>query len=265
MDFNTFLGLDLAPLMLEFLLHLAPHLDRLLLQLAYPHFGRFLKLIQTIASLNNGGLLHKKLELCICRGGFEATIVLLDVDCCQHRSLWSLVLLARVHDWVPHLLLVDDARKQVLVTQLFEFLITEVQHSQAIDMSESHIVLTDVALQLVDDLLNGAPLGDICALKGHELGLRIQYLTLFDYKLGLIHVRLGMFSSMLIIQSVVIVVDIELLLVIGILKLSIIVTRVCVLGEHELIGALLHHYLVFVLALVLRRLLDHWASKRTIH
>lgn len=70
---------------------------------------------------------------------------------------------------------------------------------------------------------------------------------------------------MLIIQSIVIVVDIELLLVIGILKLSIIVTGLCVLGEQELISALLHHYLVLVLALVLRWLLDHWASERTIH
>lgn len=171
MDFNTFLGLNLAPLMLEFLLHLAPHLNRLLLQLTYPHFGRFLELIQTVASLNNGGLLHEELELGICRRGLEASIVLLDINRSKYRSLWSLVLMAWVHDGVPHLLFVDDARKQVLVTKLFELLITEVQHSQAIDVSEGHVVLTDVALKLVDNLLNGAPLGDVCTLKRHKLCL----------------------------------------------------------------------------------------------
>ncbi len=154
MDFNAFLGLDIAPLMLEFLLHLAPHLNRLFLQFTYSHLGRFFELIKTIAPLNNSGFLHKELKLSICRRGLKATIVLLNVDRGKYWSLWALVLLARVHDRIPHLLLVYNTRKQVRFIQLFEFLITKVQHSQAVDMSESHIELTDIALQLIDYLLN---------------------------------------------------------------------------------------------------------------
>jgi hypothetical protein len=145
-DFNPFLSFDLSPFVLELLLHLSPHLNRLFLQLPHPHFGRFLELIQTVASLNNGSLLHEELELSVGRRGLEAAIIFLNVNCCKHGALWALVLLAGIHNGIPHLLLVDDAREEVLFTELLELLVTEVEHSQTVNVGEGHIELPNIAL-----------------------------------------------------------------------------------------------------------------------
>ena len=76
-------------------------------------------------------------------------------------------------------------------------------------------------------------------------------------------------ASLVVIERVIVVIDIELLLVAGdvLQLLHIVVTGVCMLREQELVRALLHNYLVLILALVLRRLLDNWwrPSERTIH
>ena len=58
MYFNTFLGLDLGPPEFEFLLHLPPHLNRLLLQLAYSLLCGLLQLVKTVTPLDYSGLLH---------------------------------------------------------------------------------------------------------------------------------------------------------------------------------------------------------------
>ena len=55
-------------------------------------------------------------------------------------------------------------------------------------MSESHVVLADVALKLVDDLLNRSPLGDVGFLERHKLLLRVKHLALLDDELGLVQV-----------------------------------------------------------------------------
>ncbi len=80
------------------------------------------------------------------RGGLESAIVFLNVNCCEHGTLGPFVLLAGVHNGVPHLLLVDDTREQVLLTQLLKLLVAEVEHSQTVDMGEGHIELPDVPL-----------------------------------------------------------------------------------------------------------------------
>jgi hypothetical protein len=69
-------------------------------------------------------------------------------------------------------------------------------------------------------------------------------------------------SSLLIIESVIVIVDIKLLLMICILKF---ITGMSMLGHHKLIGALLHHYLIFLLfALIVRWLLDYRPSEGSI-
>lgn len=55
-------------------------------------------------------------------------------------------------------------------------------------MCESYIILADVSLELVNDLLNGAPLGDVSSLEGDELLLRVEDLALLDYKLRLVDI-----------------------------------------------------------------------------
>lgn len=55
-------------------------------------------------------------------------------------------------------------------------------------MGESHIILADVSLELVDDLLNGAPLGDVSSLEGDELLLRVEDLALLYYELWLVDI-----------------------------------------------------------------------------
>lgn len=57
-------------------------------------------------------------------------------------------------------------------------------------MGEGDIELADVTLQLVDDLLNRAPLRDVRSLERHELRLLVQYLSFLNNELRLIHVRL---------------------------------------------------------------------------
>ena len=77
--------------------------------------------------------------------------------CCEDRALRTLELKLRVHYMVPHLLLVNDAREEIRIGQLIKLLIAEVKQTQAVDVGESHIELTYVTLQLVDNLLYGAP------------------------------------------------------------------------------------------------------------
>ena len=77
--------------------------------------------------------------------------------CCEDRALWTLELKLRVHNMVPHLLLIDDAGEEICIGHLIKLLIAEVKQTQAVDVGESHIELTYVTLQLVDHLLNGAP------------------------------------------------------------------------------------------------------------
>lgn len=55
--------LDVAPLVLELLLHLPPHGHGFLLQLTYSHAGRLLQLVEPVPSLDDGGLLHEVLKL----------------------------------------------------------------------------------------------------------------------------------------------------------------------------------------------------------
>ncbi len=58
-------------------------------------------------------------------------------------------------------------------------------------MRKSHIELPDVTLQLIDNLLNGAPFCDVGSLESHELSLRVKDFTLLNDKLRLIDVGLG--------------------------------------------------------------------------
>lgn len=88
---------------------------------------------------------------------------------CQHGPPWALELELWVSKVVPNLLLVNDAGKEVGVSKGLKFLVREEEHSQAVDVGEGHVVLADVALELVDDLLNRSPLCDVCLLKGHKL------------------------------------------------------------------------------------------------
>ena len=62
-------------------------------------------------------------------------------------------------------------------------------------MCESYIILADVSLELVDDLLNGAPLGDVSSLEGDELLLRVEYLALLDYELGLVDIGILLWAN----------------------------------------------------------------------
>ena len=70
-------------------------------------------------------------------------------------------------------------------------------------------------------------------------------------------------SSLLIVESVIVIVDIKLLLMICVLKF---ITRMSMLGKHKLVSTLLHHYLIFLFfALIMRRVLNYWPSEGSIH
>jgi hypothetical protein len=62
-------------------------------------------------------------------------------------------------------------------------------------MSESHIILADVSLELVDYLLNGAPLGDVSSLEGDELLLSVEDLAFLDYKLRLVDIGILLWAN----------------------------------------------------------------------
>ena len=63
MDLDALLLLDLAPLLFEFFLHFPPDLQGLLLKLLDSQLCRFLQLIQSVPSLDDGGFLHQEFEL----------------------------------------------------------------------------------------------------------------------------------------------------------------------------------------------------------
>ena len=62
-------------------------------------------------------------------------------------------------------------------------------------MCESHIILADVSLELVNDLLNGAPLGDVSSLEGDELLLRVEDLALLYYELWLVDIGILLWAN----------------------------------------------------------------------
>jgi len=62
-------------------------------------------------------------------------------------------------------------------------------------VGESHIILADVSLELVDDLLNGAPLGDVSSLEGDELLLRVEDLALLYYELWLVDIGILLWAN----------------------------------------------------------------------
>ena len=69
-------------------------------------------------------------------------------------------------------------------------MVAEVEQTEAVDVGEGDVKLADVTLQLVDDLLNRAPLRYVRPLERHELRLLVQYLPFLNNELRLIHVRL---------------------------------------------------------------------------
>jgi hypothetical protein len=188
-DLDALLLLYLAPLLLEFFLHLAPDLQGLLLKLLHSQLCRFLQLVQSVPSLDDSGLFHQEFELGIGRVGFEPAVGFLNVQGCQDRALRSLKFLFRVVDGLPNLLFVDDASEEVLISHNVEFLIRVVQHFQAVDMRESDVELANELLEVVNHLLDCTPSSDVSSLEPNKLLLAIQHLALFDNKLGLVDIR----------------------------------------------------------------------------
>ena len=92
-------------------------------------------------------------------------------------------------DGLPNLLLVDDAREEVIICHDIEFLIRVVQYLQAVDMCESDVELAYVPLKIVNDLLDCTPASDVSSLESNKLLLTVQYLALLDDKLRLIDIR----------------------------------------------------------------------------
>ena len=60
MDFDSLLCFDLLPAALEFFLHVAPDCSRLVVQLVNLDLGRFLELVQSVLTLDDGGLSHQE-------------------------------------------------------------------------------------------------------------------------------------------------------------------------------------------------------------
>jgi hypothetical protein len=214
-NLDALLLLDLAPLLLELFLHFTPDLQGLLLKLLDSQLCRFLKLIQSVPSLNDSGFFHKEFELGISRVGFEPAVSFLDVQSCQDRALRSLKFLFRVVDGLPNLLLVDDAREEVLICHNIEFLIRVVQHLQAVDMRESYIELANVLLKVVNDLLDCTPASDVSSLETDKLLLTVQHLALLDDKLRLVHISPS--SITILMKSVSVLVRKRILIVIKVL------------------------------------------------
>ena len=66
-------------------------------------------------------------------------------------------------------------------------------------MSESDIKLADVSLQIIDNLLNGSPSGNVGSFEPHEFLLCVEYLSFFDNELWLINIGP---SGVILLQSV---------------------------------------------------------------
>jgi len=65
MDLESALLFNLWPASFKFILHVAPHINGLSCQLVYLVLRRFFELIETIFTLNDGGLGHEELELVV--------------------------------------------------------------------------------------------------------------------------------------------------------------------------------------------------------
>jgi hypothetical protein len=120
----------------------------------------------------------------------------------------------RVVHCLPDLLLVDDAREEVVLSHQVEFLVRKVQDPQAIDMREGDVVLGDEFLKLVDYLLDRTPTSNVCSLETNKLLLSIQDFALLDDKLRLINIGTSVRARMehpftiLISKSIIIMIKI---------------------------------------------------------
>ena len=98
MNLNSLLRLDIRPASLELFLHVAPYSPRLVIQLVHLDLGRFLQLIKSEFTLDNGSLDHEVLELCECTVSLVTTPCLLNLDRSHDRTIGSLVLVAGILD-----------------------------------------------------------------------------------------------------------------------------------------------------------------------
>jgi len=80
MDFNTLVALDIRPAPLEFFLHLAPNLPRLLIKLADFVFCLLFEHVEAIFALNHCRFFHQELKLCEGRMSFVAAPSCLNLD-----------------------------------------------------------------------------------------------------------------------------------------------------------------------------------------
>jgi hypothetical protein len=62
-------------------------------------------------------------------------------------------------------------------------------------MSKSDVVTPDVLLELVDNLLNCTPLGDVCLLERNKFLLSIYYFPFLDNELRLINITANLQAS----------------------------------------------------------------------
>ena len=91
-DLCSLLLLDLRPASLEFFLHVTPYLTRLLIQLVYLLLGWFLELVKSVLSLNYSCLEHEELQVSKSWKCLMSSPASLNPDSCQHRSIWTFVL-----------------------------------------------------------------------------------------------------------------------------------------------------------------------------
>jgi hypothetical protein len=82
-----------------------------------------------------------------------------------------------------------------------------VNHSLAIDLRESYVVLADIAFKGVYNVLDGTPLGDVGTLESHVFLLGVQHAPLLDNELLLVHIA-TLTSRLVTMQSVRIVLQI---------------------------------------------------------
>jgi len=80
MDFDALVLLDIAPTLLELVLHLSPNTQGLFVEFLDLGLGGLLQLIETEFTLDDGRLLHKEFQLTVGTVGFVTTPVLLNVD-----------------------------------------------------------------------------------------------------------------------------------------------------------------------------------------
>ena len=109
MNFHSLCSLNLSPFHLEFLLHFAPDLHRFALKLSHSHPCRFLELIQSVTSLDNGSFFHEISQVSICLKCFKSSVVFLNMNCCQNWAHRTLELVFGIHNWIPNLFFVNDA------------------------------------------------------------------------------------------------------------------------------------------------------------